>query len=240
MKSRDDLAKVFVELADTLIADFDIVDFLQRLTEYAVDLLGVHGAGVIITDQRGEFQSMASTSRGAHLIELMELQSNEGPCLDAVRNGAPLTNVELHSSGERWPHFRQACEQEGVQVAHALPLRLRAQVVGALNLFSVTTELLSPSDIELGQALADVATIGLLQQRAVHESERLAEQLQSALNSRILIEQAKGVLSARAGVSLSEAFDLMRQAGRSSNRSLRDLATHVVDGTLSVEQLRTR
>jgi GAF domain-containing protein len=229
--------RVFVELADTLVVGFDALDFLHTLTERAVELLDADAAGVILGDERAHLRVVASTSHKAEMLELFELQSAAGPCLDCFNTGRPVTNVDLATAQTRWPLFSEAAIQAGFRSTHAVPLRLRDRVIGAMNLFCVNETVLSADDIELGQALADVATIGLLHERAVRESELLAEQLQTALNTRVLIEQAKGVLSARTQVDVDEAFQIMRRASRRTQRPLRELAAAVIDGSLTAEQL---
>jgi GAF domain-containing protein len=235
--SERQITRVFVELADTLVDEFDALDFLHTLTERSVELLSADAAGVILSDQHGHLHVVASTSNRAQDLELFELQSAEGPCLDCFRTGQVVANVDLTEAQARWPQFNAAAVAAGYRSTHAIPLRLRDDIIGAMNLFCVGQSVLSADDIALGQALADVATIGLLQERAVRESELLAEQLQTALNNRVLIEQAKGVLIARTGIELDEAFDLMRSHARRNSQPLRDVAAAVIDGTLTAGQL---
>jgi GAF domain-containing protein len=233
------VTRVFVELADTLVDEFDALDFLHTLTERSVELMNADAAGVILSDQHGQLHVVASTSNRAQVLELFELQRAEGPCLDCFRTGRVVANVDLADAETRWPQFSAASVAAGYRSTHAIPLRLRDNVIGAMNLFCVDHSTLSADDLELGQALADVATIGLLQERAVRESELIAEQLQTALNSRVLIEQSKGVLFARAGIGVDEAFRLMRDYSRRHNRLLKDVAAGVIDGSLPYDQLRT-
>ncbi|MGD9959247.1 ANTAR domain-containing protein [Nocardioides sp.] len=237
MNTEQRLTRVFVELADTLVDEFDALDFLHTLTERTVELLPADAAGVILTDQHGHLQVVASTSNRAQLLELFELQSAEGPCLDCFTTGTKVANVAPEAARTRWPRFSAAAVEAGYSSTHALPLRLRDQVIGAMNLFCVDRTSLSDDDLMLGQALADVATIGLLQERAVRQSELVAEQLQTALNTRVLIEQAKGVLLARAGVDVDEAFRLMRDYSRRNSIRLKETASRVIDDAISVEEL---
>jgi transcriptional regulator with GAF, ATPase, and Fis domain len=225
------IGRVFVELADTLVDDFDAIDLLYVLCERSVELLTADAAGLILADQRGQLQVMASTTEEARVLELFVLQNSEGPCLDCYATGQPQVNIDLREVEVRWPHFRAATVEAGYRSTHALPMRLRGQVIGALNLFCVHQVTLSEDEIALGQALCDVATIGLLQERSVRHGEILAEQLQNALNSRILIEQAKGVLAERAGIAVDEAFALMRSWARNHHLRLQDTAQGVIDGT---------
>lgn len=232
------LGRVFVELADTLVDDFDAIDFLHLLCERSVELLEADAAGLILADQRGRLQVMASTTEEARLLELLVLQNDEGPCLDCYRSGRQVANVDLDEAVTRWPRFHAATVAAGYRSTHALPLRLRQQTIGVLNLFCADRSVLSGEDVDLGQALCDIATVGVLQERAIRSGELLAEQLQGALNSRVLIEQAKGVLAARAGVSPETAYTIMRVHARHHQQHLRAVATAVIDGTLAATDLR--
>jgi hypothetical protein len=232
------LAEVFVELADTLVEEFDVVDFLQTLTERAVELVEADSAGLMLDDQRGRLQVVAYTDEPTRLLELLELQNDEGPCLECFSTGERLTNIDVATSRERWPRFAEAASDAGFAVVHAVPMRLRRQVIGALNLFTRSPAPLTREHLAVVQGLADVATIGLLHERAVRDQVVLAEQLQTALHSRILIEQAKGVLSARAEVDVSAAFQLMRSYARRTGESLTTVADAVVANTLDNDELR--
>ncbi|MCR1781871.1 GAF and ANTAR domain-containing protein [Nocardioides carbamazepini] len=237
MTSERRLTRVFVELADTLVDEFDALDFLSTLTERSVELLNADAAGVILIDAHGVLHVVASTSDQAQLLELLELQNDEGPCLDCLETGHAVVNVGLAQSRARWPRFSAALAEVGFQSAHAIPLRLRDSVVGAMNLFCEADSRLSDDDVALGQALADIATIGLLQERAVRQSGLLAEQLQTALDNRVLIEQAKGVLIASAGIDVDRAFRLMRDYSRRNNQAVKDVARRVVERSLTTDQL---
>jgi transcriptional regulator with GAF, ATPase, and Fis domain len=232
------LAQVFVELADTLVEEFDVVDFLQILTERCVELVETDAAGLMLDDQRGALQAVAYTDESARLLELFELQRKEGPCLDCFATGRVIANIDLATASERWPVFTEAARDLGFATCHALPLRLRSQVIGALNLFTIGTERLSDDQLAVAQGLADIATIGLLHERTVRDQFLLSEQLQTALHSRILIEQAKGVLSAHAGTSVEEAFRLMRTYARRSGTSLTSVADGVVAGSIGMGQMQ--
>ncbi len=225
------LADAFVEMADTLVADFDVIDFLHVLTERCVELLNIAAAGLLLIDQRGTLQVVAASSERTRLLELFQLQTDQGPCLDCFRTGRPVSVADLPAATARWPRFTAAAAEVGFAAVHALPMRLREEVIGALNLFDVGAGGLEDEKLRIGQALADVATIGLLQERAIRRRETLAEQLQTALNSRITIEQAKGVLSERLRVDMDRAFALLRDAARSHNLRLSELALGIVNGT---------
>jgi GAF domain-containing protein len=232
MDGYERLGQVFVELADTLVDDFDPLDFLQTLTERSVELLGADAAGLMLADERGALQLVASTMEQARDLEVFELQVHEGPCLDCFASGRAVVNVDLTEAYERWPTFTRAAVEAGFRATHALPLRLRHQVVGAMNLFTAEHSRIDAAHVAIGQAMADVATIGLLHERNLREQTALSEQLQAALHSRVLIEQAKGVLAARAGIGVAEAFVRMRSYARRSGLALTAVATAVVDGSV--------
>jgi len=233
------LAKVFVELADTLVAEFDVVEFLQLLVERCVELLDVDAAGLLLADHRGTLQAITSSIESVHSLELFELQHDQGPCLDSFSTGQPIINVDLSRTGQQWPVFAAAALESGFRMCHAIPMRLRAQVIGALNLFHAGAQQLSPQDADIAQAMADIATIGLLNERAVRERAVLATQLQGALDSRIVIEQAKGVMAERAGISVLDAFQLMRQHARSTSRPLLGVAMALIDGSLDTRMIQS-
>jgi len=225
------LAVAFVELADTLVDDFDVVDFLHQVTVRCADVLGVSAAGVLLTDQRGTLQVVAASTEQTRLLELLQLQTDEGPCPECFHTGRPIAVADLATAVGRWPRFAAQARRVGFASVHALPMRLRTDVIGALNLFGTQPGALDPDTIRLGQALADVATIGILQARAIHQRDTLAEQLQTALNSRVIIEQAKGVIAERRQLDMDQSFTLLRSTARTTNRRLSDLARAVVDGS---------
>jgi transcriptional regulator with GAF, ATPase, and Fis domain len=225
------LSATFVELTDTLVVGFDVIDFLHVLTDRSAQLLNVSAAGLLLADPRGELRVVAASSEAARLLELFQLQSDQGPCLDCFRSGRPVAAADLAVEAARWPRFAPAARQAGFAAVQALPMRLREHVIGALNLFSADSGALAPADVRVGQALADVATISLLHERSMRHSDTLNEQLQTALNSRVIIEQAKGKLAERLGLDMDQAFSLLRDQARTSNRRLSDLARAFVDGT---------
>jgi transcriptional regulator with GAF, ATPase, and Fis domain len=233
------LTEVFVELADTLVEGFDVVEFLQMLTERCVELVDTDAAGLMLDDQRGNLRVVAYTDESARLLELFELQRQEGPCLECFASGRVIANVDLADTDGRWPLFTEAARDLGFATSHALPLRLRRKVIGALNLFTIERAVLSPEQLAVAQGLADIATIGLLHERALQDQVLLSEQLQTALNSRIVIEQAKGVLSARSGTTVGEAFRLMRTHARRTGEPLTDVASAVIDGSLTAVHFRS-
>jgi GAF domain-containing protein len=227
------LSATFVELTDTMVADFDIIDFLHVLTMRSVELLDVSAAGLLLADPRGELRVVAASSEAARLLELFQLQSDQGPCLDCFRSGQPVAGIDL-SADPRWPQFAEQARQAGFSAVQALPMRLRDQVIGALNLFRGTVGAFDPEVVHVGQALADVATISLLHDRSMRRTDTLNEQLQTALNSRVVIEQAKGKLAERLGIDVNQAFTLLRDQARNRNQRLSDLARAFVDGTQAI------
>jgi GAF domain-containing protein len=227
------LSATFVELTDTMVADFDIIDFLHVLTSRSVELLDVSAAGLLLADPRGELRVVAASSEAARLLELFQLQGDQGPCLDCFRSGRSVAATDL-SADRRWPQFAAAAGQAGFSAVQALPMRLRDQVIGALNLFRGTAGAFDAEVVHVGQALADVATIGLLHERSMRRTDTLNEQLQTALNSRVIIEQAKGKLAERLGIDVDQAFDLLRDQARNRNQRLSVLARAFVDDTQAV------
>ena len=230
------IAHAFVELADTLVADFDVVDLLHVLASRCVELLGVQAAGLMLADQRGQLRLMASSSEQSRLLELFELETDEGPCLTCYDTGQPVVDTRLDQPDPRWPRFGRHATDAGFRAVYALPLKLRADVIGVLNLFSNGSGPLSDDDMRIGQALADVATIGLLQHRAIEHRQVVAEQLQGALNSRVLVEQAKGVIAERLGIGMPEAFEAMRVHARRNHERLSDVALGIIEGTVDTTQ----
>jgi len=225
------LSETFVELTDTMVAGFDVIDFMHVLTDRSVQLLDVSAAGLLLADPRGELRVVAASSEAARLLELFQLQNDQGPCLDCFRAGQPVAAGDLAAEAARWPRFAPAARQAGFAAVQALPMRLREQVIGALNLFRAGPGAFDPVDIRIGQALADVATISLLHERSMRHSDTLNEQLQTALNSRVVIEQAKGKLAERLGLDMGQAFSLLRDHARSRNLRLSDLARAFIDGS---------
>ena len=234
------LLLAFVDMADTLVDDYDVVEVLHRLSDYCVSLLGATAAGLLLSDQHGGLQVMAASSERTRLLELLELQADEGPCLDACRTGELVHAENLADEAGRWPVFVPEALAEGFRSVQAVPLRLRSQVIGALNLFG-RDAVISPQNLRVVRALADTATIGILQERAIRRGEVLTEQLQRALNSRVAIEQAKGVLAHAGQVPMDQAFERMRAYSREHRRHLSDVAELIAQGHLDPrEVLRPR
>ncbi|MGH3765623.1 MAG: ANTAR domain-containing protein [Pseudonocardiaceae bacterium] len=232
------LARAFVGLADTLVDDYDIIDLLDRLVSYSLELLAADAAGIVLADSQGTLRVVASSSEDAELMELLQVEADEGPCVECVRTGSPVSVADLGDAASRWPGFVAAVTQQAAfRAVHALPLRLRGEGIGAMNLFHRHPGVLPAADLALGQALADVATIGILQERAIRRSEVFSEQLQTALHSRVIIEQAKGVLAQRGGLGMNAAFDRLRSYARNRNQRLSDVARRVVETDLAADVL---
>jgi GAF domain-containing protein len=222
------LAERFVSLADTLVDDFDVVEVLDGLMRMCLELLSADEAGLMLTDPQGGLQRVASSSEEARLLELLQVQSREGPCFEAVADGQVIVVDDIALTRDRWPAFAERALSDGFRSVYAFPMRLREATVGSLNLFSVRESALDDEDRVIAKALADVATIGILQQRSIHRAGLLAENLQRALNTRIVVEQAKGVLSERGQLAMEETFQVLRDYARSHNMKLSDLARAVV------------
>lgn len=231
------LAETFVALTDTMVADFDMIDFLHVLTDRSVRLLDVSAAGLMLADPRGELRVVAVSSEAVRVLELFQLQSDQGPCLDCFRAGQPITAGDPAAMAQRWPKFAAAAQQTGFAAVQAIPMRLRNQVLGGLNLFRADPGILDVADMRIGQALADVATISLLQERSMRHSDTVNEQLQTALNSRVVIEQAKGKIAERFGLDMGQAFIILRDYARGHNRRLSDLAQAFVNGSEPLTEL---
>jgi transcriptional regulator with GAF, ATPase, and Fis domain len=232
------IARTFVELADTLVDEFDLTDFLHMLVDHCVDLLNVSAAGVVLSDQRGGVRMAAASSENAELLELFAVDTQGGPCVECLRTGQPVSSTDLSADAGRWPQFAAAAEVCGFGAVHAVPMRLRREVIGALSLLDTHASGVGEVSSDLGQALADVATIGILQQRSIEHSEQVTEQLQSALNTRVIIEQAKGMLAARSGgLTPEQAFTALRGYARTHHTRLSNLAHGIIDGTVDIEPI---
>jgi GAF domain-containing protein len=232
MTREADVVQSLVDLADTLVADYDVVDLLTGLADRCVKVLGVSAAGVMLASPNGDLRLVASSSEAMRVVELFELQAQEGPCLDAFRTGERVEHEKLRAGSGRWPRFSTVALEAGFQSAFALPLRLRDTTIGALNVFNVAQTPMDEADALVARAFADLATISVLQTRAADETQRVNEQLTNALTSRVVIEQAKGVVFERAGIDMTEAFSRLRHYARSNNLRLTEVAKAAIDGTL--------
>jgi len=229
------LTRTFVHLADSLAGGFDIIDLLTVLVDRCVELLHAAAAGIVLADAEGALHVMAASSEGARLLELFEIQADEGPCLEAYATGSIVSDGDLLVAQLRWPHFAPEATSRGFLAVSAIPLRLRSHVIGALNLFHAEPGLLPQADVRLAQAMADVASVAIVQDQAIRAAEVRSDQLQHALDSRVAIEQAKGMVSERAQVGMEEAFERLRSYARSHNRRLTAVAAEIVRGSLPIE-----
>ena len=234
MISAQRLSQVFVEVADTLVADFDLIEFLHNLADHTAAVSDAASVGLMLSDEDGRLHFMAASTESARHLELFQLQHAEGPCLDCFRTGQPVTIADLTVDNARWPVFTPRAREAGIRSVHAFPMRLRDRVIGALNIFGEDAMPFPPDDVKVVQALADVATIAIIQERAISRAETLTEQLQGALNSRIVIEQAKGMIAQHNSVDVDTAFDRLREHARSNQVRLADLARGIVAGTTAI------
>lgn len=241
MAQHDLLTRTLVELADSLVEDFDVVDLLTLLADRCCEAFDVDDAGLMLAaPMGGDLRVMASSSATMRDLELYELQASEGPCLDCYHSGEPVVNEDLESSRERWPEFAPAALTAGFRTVSALPMRLRGKTIGALNLFLTGDRSLSGSDVSGARAFADVATIAILQHQAAVDARQVNEQLNRALNGRVIIEQAKGMLAERAGLDVDQAFVWLRGHAHGHDLRLVDLAQSFIDGNVAVEAFEPR
>ena len=232
--------QTFVTLADTLVDDFDLIELLQLLTARAVAFTSAVEAGILLTDETGALQCLAASQERTRLLELFQIQNAEGPCRDCVATGQAVSISDLTTGRDRWPLFAPRALSVGFHAVDAVPLRLRGETLGAMNLFSAKPGGIGPAGRVVAQAMADVATISILQQRTLSEVQTIAGQLQNALHSRVAIEQAKGVIAEQAKVGMDEAFDLLRRYARDHNQRLSEVVAQVVGHRLSANDLRAR
>jgi GAF domain-containing protein len=222
------VSAAFVRIADTLVGDYDVFDLLHTLVDESVGILDAAAAGLVLVDPGGDLQVMASTSEESQLVEVLQLEAGEGPCVDCYRTGAVVAIDDIATDGSRWPLFQASALAQGFKSLHAVPMRLRSRTIGAMNLFGREPGPLSADDAAIAQAFADVATITLLQERAARENALINEQLQHALNSRIQIEQAKGVISHTSNVDMNRAFSMLRDYARAHNQTIYETAAKVI------------
>jgi GAF domain-containing protein len=231
------LIATLVELADNLVDDYDVIDVLTVLTHRSVEAIDVDAAGVMLASPAGELQFVASSSESMRVLELFQIQANEGPCVDCFRGGLAITNHALSEDDDRWPLFTPRALAQGFRAIHCLPMRLRGRTIGALNLFRTHQGMISEEDVLVAQGLADVATIAILQHRSSIDASTLNGQLNNALNSRIIIEQAKGMVSQATSCKMDEAFNRLRAHARNHNEGLTDLATRVTASSMLPQDL---
>jgi transcriptional regulator with GAF, ATPase, and Fis domain len=227
----------FVSLADSLVGPFDVVELLNGLTEVCARLLDVASAGLLLADRSGVLHVVAASSERTRSLELFQLQRDEGPCLQCYRTGVMVCVPDLQGDSDRWPQFVPAALNLGFVSVHAVPMRLNDQILGTLGLFGVAVGSLNDEDLSLAQALAHVASVALVTGNATADQDRLTQQLQIALDSRVLIEQAKGAIAQFSMVSMDEAFALLRDYARDHNEKLTEIARSVVARTLSIREI---
>lgn len=228
------LASAFVTLADTLVAGYDVVDLLQTLVDTTAEIFDASAAGLMLVDADDQLSVVASTSEERHLVDLMQLREGYGPCVACFRTGEIVTVDDVDDHDNRWPEFNRGALALGFHSVFVFPLRLRGTIIGSLALFRSSSSAMSEEDTSIAQGLADVATIGILHERAIRESDLAQEQLQRALDSRVIIEQAKGVLAQTKSVGMDESFGLLRSYARTHGIKLHDVAEQIVGRTLSL------
>lgn len=228
------VSAAFVKIADTLVGDYDVLELLHTLVEESVELLDAAAAGLMLAGPDGVLQVLASTSEESQLVEALQQESGAGPCVDCYVTGVPVTVRDIAGTEDRWPDFKKAAATQGFRSVHAFPMRLKGRTIGAMNLFRTEIGELSDEDVAIGQALADVSTISILQKKTASESAVVNQQLQDALNSRILIEQAKGMIAHIDNIDTNEAFRRLRRHARSNNKNLRETAQAVLNRSLTV------
>ncbi|GAA4342248.1 GAF and ANTAR domain-containing protein [Microbacterium rhizosphaerae] len=228
------LLGTFVALADSLVDDFDVVDVLQRLVDECISLFDASAAGILLLSRSNKLEVIVSTSERSELVELMQLRAGAGPCVEAATTGQVVSVADIDHIADRWPAFAADARASGFASIHAIPMRLRESTLGSLNLLRDEPGVLNAADAAAAQALADIATISILQQRLVEESELAQAQLQRALDSRVVIEQAKGYLAQRLNIDMDEAFARIRKRARSTQARISVVAADVIAGRVDL------
>lgn len=224
-----ELLDAFANLADTLVGGYDVVELLQLLVDTCRDVLDVTAVGLLLASPDEELELVASTSEESRIVETLQLGAENGPCVHCFHTGQPVAVPDIAAMRDTWPEFAASASEQGFRGVFAIPLRLRSTTIGAMNLFRAEPGELNERDLRAAQALADVATIGILHERSFRANDVVREQLQIALNSRILIEQAKGVIAHRHGVDMDEAFGMLRTYARTNRVRLVETARGVVE-----------
>jgi GAF domain-containing protein len=233
------IVEILVELANTMVDDFDVVEFLHRVSVRCVELLDCDEAGLLLADAGGALRVMASSNERSEALELLQSQNEEGPCYDCWARGEAVFSEDLAADHGRWPRFVPVASENGFRSVQAVPMRVRGETIGTLNLFRVVTGRIAEADLPLAQGMADIAAVALLQERALRETRGVVGELEGALRSRVIIEQAKGVLAEHAQIDVDAAFALLRIHARTNNRRLSDIASDVVGGRLDAEVIAT-
>jgi GAF domain-containing protein len=232
-----DVTRAFVSLSSSLANGYDVVDLLDELVGHCARLIEVDSAGLLLADGLGVLHVMAASSEVARLLEVFQLQRAEGPCRDCFHTGLPVSVPDLQDATEQWPQFVPAALAAGFASVHAVPMRLRDNTLGAMGMFGAVVGSLSEDNLSLAQALADVASVAIVQDKAVAERGAVVEQLQAALNSRVVIEQAKGIVAHVGDLEVGQAFVVIRQYARNHNERLTEVADAVVRRQLAVRVL---
>ncbi|MFM9877955.1 MAG: ANTAR domain-containing protein [Rhodoglobus sp.] len=228
------ISAAFVAVADTLTTDFDMVDLLHTLVDECTTILDTSAGGLMLLDSNGQLQLMTSTSEGADFVEVMQLNASAGPCIESFSTGTAVSVADIRTVGEKWPDFQRAAIESGFKSAHATPMKLRGRVIGTMNLFSTKRGGLSERDAAVAQALTDVATIGILQERIVREVNTMADQLHRALDSRVLVERAKGMIAQSQSLDMDAAFAVIRAHARANGLTIREVAEGVCDRSIDM------
>lgn len=233
VKSREQrINDAFVATAGALMKDYDIVDLLSTLLKTCTDILEVDAGGILLADSGGDLELVASTSEEAKVVETIIIAAGAGPCIDGFDTAAVVTVPDITASGDKWPKFKKSALEQGFRSTYAVPMRLRTEVIGVMNLLSSTPDSISQKDGDIAQALADIAVLGILHERNFRNPLVVDEQLHLALDTRILVEQAKGVLAQAEGLSMTDAFDALREYASSHGLSLRQSAEGTVQRTI--------
>ncbi|PKQ25877.1 MAG: transcriptional regulator [Actinobacteria bacterium HGW-Actinobacteria-4] len=233
------ISAAFVAVADILTTDFDAVELLHTLVNDCVEILEMNAGGLMLADSTGELHLMTSTSEAAEFVEVMQMAASSGPCIDCFNTGRAVAVSDIADDAGGWPEFKKVALAHGFRSALATPMKLRGKVIGTMNLFSETAGEVSVRNAAVAQALADVATIGILQERVIREGQIVEEQLHRALDSRIVIEQAKGVIASALSVTMDDAFALLRKYARDRNLTIRSVSERVSDRELAVQDMAT-
>lgn len=238
MSREQRINEAFVKVADTLMNSYDVVDLLATLVDECVDLLDIEAGGLLIADDAGDLQLIASSSEDAEFVEVMQLAAGAGPCVECYETGESLSVGDI-GTAEKWPEFREEALQRGFLSVHAVPMRVRGELIGAMNLLGAQKGEMSERDARLAQALADVSVIGILQERSLREPRMIKDQVQFALDTRVVVEQAKGVLAQKRSVGMNEAFQMLRGHARENKMPLRSVAEKVIDRSIDVDSFAT-
>ncbi|GAA5119947.1 GAF and ANTAR domain-containing protein [Alloalcanivorax gelatiniphagus] len=232
-----EIIRAFVDLSNELVDDYDVVEMLAQLTAHCARLLDVASAGLLLGDSRNDLHLMAASSERTHDLEVLQLQRDEGPCLDCYHDQEPVNVPDLEAEAERWPEFCRAADEAGFRSVHAVPMKLKGTVLGTLGLFGEETGSLNDEDLALAQALVHVASVAILNDRVATDRATVNAQLEHALTSRIVVEQAKGVLAHAGELEMDQAFVVLRRYARDHGRKLSEVATAIVQRDLPHQTL---